>query len=1178
MRKRIHMCCAAGWLVAIAAAWAGAPTAEDLAAGFAEPPDAARPGVYWFFMDGNQDREAMTADLEAMHKAGLRKALFMEVNIGVPRGPVDFMSEPWQENFAHAVRTADRLGMEIILSTGPGWAGAGGPWVDPARSMQHLCASSATVTGPGPFAAKLPIPPPRAPSAFAGLSPELARQRDAWHADVAVLAFPTPAPAAPPELLDIKALYETQPYSIWKHVPRYVPSRADHPAAPAAAVVDPARILDLTDRLQPDGSLAWDVPPGEWTVMRFAARNNSVTTRPAPNPGHGFETDKFSAGAFAHHFQQFHQKLLDKVGPRRPGRGWTALHLDSWESSSQNWSAAFRGEFRKRRGYDPQPYYPAYAGLWVGSREITERFLWDLRKTAQELLIENHARVIRRHAHENGMYYSSQFYDMNPAGDLDLGAVADVPSCEFWNEAVDSVYSVVEGASIAHTMGRPVLRAEAFTARTGYRQNPADLKNQTDWAFAMGINDFVISTFQHQPLGLDGPKPGMAFGPYGINWHRNQTFWSMVKPYHDYIARCGWMLRQGASVADILYLTPEGAPHIFMPPDDAMVGSGILREKMNRGFDAVSPDILMARAKAEDGKIAFPGGSSYRLLILPRQETMTPELLEKIDSLVRRGATVMGPPPRKSPSLSDHPRGDRRVRELADKMWGGGTTPEQLIERRHGRGRILWGGEAATPTADLLRDHAQWIWAPEGNPAASAPGGATRHFRRIIPVDPRRTLLSAQVQLTADNEFTVRVNGAVVAQGDDFRTVYTADITARLKAGDNEMTVAAVNTGSDPNPAGLIAVVQVRYADGTSEVWGTDESWRVAEAPGAEETPAMTLGPAGMAPWNLGASRPQELYPSYASVVAWLEGQGVAPVFASTGPVRHHQRRTKTHDLFFVANREAQAVEAPGVFRTDGAAPELWHPVTGERRPLPQWTVQDGGVSVPLRFAGHEGYFIVFDRTAASAAPVAAGVNFPEEDALAAIEGPYMVKFAPAWGGPNEPVRFDKLVAWNAHEDPRIRYYSGEACYQTTFDRPAGMVEGRRVFLDLGVVHKLARVKLNGKDLGIVWTPPYRVDVTGHLRPAGNELEVTVVNTWVNRLIGDEQPGSKGARQLRWENGLLEGRTWPAGRYTFTTNAGVQAGSPLQDSGLLGPVRLVRAGAEQERGTHEARGVGRKKE
>jgi hypothetical protein len=173
-------------------ALASSPLERD----FLSPPDSARPGVYWYFMDGNQDREAMTADLESMHKAGMRKAVFLEVNLGMPRGPVDFMSEEWQENFAHAVRKADRLGMEIILGTGPGWAGAGGPWVDPARSMQHLCSSSVRVTGPGPCTEKLPVPAPRKPTAFAGLSAELAETRNAWHADVAVLAFPTPAETA----------------------------------------------------------------------------------------------------------------------------------------------------------------------------------------------------------------------------------------------------------------------------------------------------------------------------------------------------------------------------------------------------------------------------------------------------------------------------------------------------------------------------------------------------------------------------------------------------------------------------------------------------------------------------------------------------------------------------------------------------------------------------------------------------------------------------------------------------------------------------------------------------------------------------------------------------------------------------------------------------------------------
>jgi hypothetical protein len=169
---------AAGFLAATLLSPLAAVHAADLASGFVNPPDSARPGVYWYFMDGNQDRAAMTADLEAMHKAGLRKALFLEVNIGVPRGPVDFMSEQWQENFAHAVRTADRLGMEIILGTGPGWCGAGGPWIDPARSMQHLQASSVEIAGPGPFAGKLPIPPPRKPPQKGSRSAGKAKRRN----------------------------------------------------------------------------------------------------------------------------------------------------------------------------------------------------------------------------------------------------------------------------------------------------------------------------------------------------------------------------------------------------------------------------------------------------------------------------------------------------------------------------------------------------------------------------------------------------------------------------------------------------------------------------------------------------------------------------------------------------------------------------------------------------------------------------------------------------------------------------------------------------------------------------------------------------------------------------------------------------------------------------------------
>jgi hypothetical protein len=954
--------------------------------------------------------------------------------------------------------------------------------------------------------------------------------------------------------LDVKALYETQPYSIWKHVPRYVPSLADHPAAPANAVIDPSRILDLTDRLRPDGSLDWEVPPGDWTVMRFAARNNSVTTRPAPAPGHGFESDKFNPEAFAHHFKEFHQKLLDRIGPRRPGRGLSALHLDSWESSSQNWTAAFRDEFRKRRGYDPQPYFPAYAGLVVGSSEITERFLWDLRKTAQELLLENHAEVIRDHAHKNGMYYSSQFYDMNPAGNLDLGSVADVPNCEFWAEAYDTVYSVIEGASIAHTMGRPVLRAESFTAMSGYRQSPPDLKNQTDWALGMGINDFIIHTYQHQPLGLNGPKPGMTFGGHGINWHRNQTFWPMVAPYHDYLARCGQMLRQGVSVADILYLTPEGAPHIFEPPADAMHDEGLLREKKSYGFDAVSPRILMARAKAEQGRIAFPGGTSYRVLVLPRQETMTPELLATLETLVSQGITVIGNPPRKSPSLANHPKCDEQVSAMADKIWGGHGAPQQTTEHQYGKGLVIRDRVPSSAAIGLLGKHGQWIWANEGSPALATPAGVTRYFRKTISVDPQRTLRVAKAFVTADNEFTLHVNGEEIAAGNDFNKVVSAEIQAHLKPGDNTVTVVVVNTGTAPNPAGLIAAVVLQYTDGSSVELFSDETWKVAMTAGGEESPAQVLGPAAMSPWNLKVPDIL-LYPDYEVTAEWLQREGIAPAFTSTGPVRHHQRRTPERDIFFVANREPKPIEATAVFRTDGCAPELWNPVTGERRPLPQFTVETNTVSLPLQFAAHESYFVVFNRSAPRSAPSSPALNFSKETLLAAVKGPFEVKFDAEWGGPAKPVVFETLQLWNQHADEGIRYYSGEATYRTTFNAPD--TEKRQVFLDLGVVHKLARVKLNGRDLGIVWTPPYRVDVTEALRPTGNQLEVTVVNTWVNRLVGDKQPENSGVRTLVWENGLIGGKPQAAGRYTFSTNAGVNADTPLQESGLVGPVTLI---------------------
>ena len=133
----------------------GAANGATLEEEFRNPPDSARPGVYWYFMDGNLNREEMTADLESMKEAGLGNLVFLEVYVGVPRGPVKFMSEPWQELFAHAVAEAERLGIDITLGAGPGWTGSGGPWVKAEQSMQHLVFSVVETKGPENFTALL---------------------------------------------------------------------------------------------------------------------------------------------------------------------------------------------------------------------------------------------------------------------------------------------------------------------------------------------------------------------------------------------------------------------------------------------------------------------------------------------------------------------------------------------------------------------------------------------------------------------------------------------------------------------------------------------------------------------------------------------------------------------------------------------------------------------------------------------------------------------------------------------------------------------------------------------------------------------------------------------------------------------------------------------------------------
>jgi hypothetical protein len=243
-----------------------------------------------------------------------------------------------------------------------------------------------------------------------------------------------------------------------------------------------------------------------------------------------------------------------------------------------------------------------------------------------------------------------------------------------------------------------------------------------------------------------------------------------------------------------------------------------------------------------------------------------------------------------------------------------------------------------------------------------------------------------------------------------------------------------------------------------------------------------------------------------------------------------HRRDGKT-EIYFVRNQHSVAVSVRAIFRVAGLQPELWDPMSGTHRDARAFRQEGKLTTVPLEFGPYGSIFVIFRRPAAGNRE---GHNFPRYVVAGEVNGPWTVSFDPKWGGPAS-VPFDTLVSWTSRKEEGIRYYSGTATYRTEFGRPAG---NGRLAIDLGRVANLAEVRLNGKNLGVIWAPPFRVEITDAVKDRGNQLEVDVVNTWYNRLILDQ--------------------TLPAEQRLTRTNVQLPKDSKPQESGLLGPVRIMR--------------------
>jgi hypothetical protein len=462
------------------------------------------------------------------------------------------------------------------------------------------------------------------------------------------------------------------------------------PEVPASATVDLDTVVDLTTRMDADGRLKWDVPPGTWLIQRMGYVPTGARNRPATGPGSGLEADKLSAEHMEAYFHGYLDPIAARLGPLFGG-SLQYLVMDSWEAGMQNWTDAMTEEFQRRRGYDPTPYLPAMTGYVVGSAGISDRFLWDFRRTLADLWAENHYGTMRRllEAQGLGLYSEAAGVSLEIPEDtlLDKKNVT-IPMAEFWVRDLHPrlmYYQDVRGAaSAAHVYGKPLVAAESFTG--GGYESPFSLKKVSDYWLAQGINRMVFHTSAHQPLDT---KPGNTM--VGTHINRNITWAEEARPLMRYFARQLFMLQQGRFVADVAYLLDEGAPST-----PAIWGAGTRpAPSVGHDYDFMNADVLLNLTSVDaDGRIVLPSGMRYRLLILPESTRMRPALLRKIRELVEGGATVLGPRPTASPSLTGYPQANAEVRELAAAIWGDLDGISRTI-RYVGKGRVVWGRSPA---------------------------------------------------------------------------------------------------------------------------------------------------------------------------------------------------------------------------------------------------------------------------------------------------------------------------------------------------------------------------------------------------------------------------------------------------------------------------------------------------
>jgi len=1098
------------WIVAFLGLWtASAAGWEDQA--FLNPPPEARVRAYWWWLNGNVTKAAITRDLEEMAAKGFGGALICDAggaaqdgNDQVPHGP-DFFSPEWCELYQHALREAGRLGLEMSLNIQSGW-NLGGPMVPPEDAPKKLVWSETHVTGPAQIERQLPLPQHR---------PELYR-------DVAVVAYPLKRDPAPDK------------------VPVTVSASSGQLEHPASHASDDVSETYWVSSGATEGKGPTRQRP-EWLEFRFekpvAVAGFSVQGRPGYGPTEGEllasddGTTWRSVQAFtvkggkqpkatfdavrAAHFRLMFYHAADPRFPQSPrnvqvaeaqlvGDGGIVLNVaKARHRPIQMWPQKALHKALSFSAPDTTPLLeelPAEPGEedtraadvvdLTAQLESDGTLRWDAPAGQWEILrfgctLNDHCRVSTCSDGWDG-------YALDP---FDKQAFA-----KYWQQVVEPLiedagplagtalkYLHTDSWEVEVANWTPALREE-FRARRGYDLIP----------FLPVIAGRIVDSRPASNRFLHDFRKTM--GDLAVDNH--------YRPFSE------WAHRHG------LLLHPEsGGPHAV--PVDSLRCLGMNDAPMSE-FWAWS-----WRHRVGDTNRFFVKQPASAAHTYGRQLVLA------------EGFTTIGPHWQETLWDNLKPAFDQAACEGLNRLvWHAfvcspaemGLPGQQYFAGTHLNPNSRWWPKSSPFFAYLNRCQFLLLQGRFVADAVYYYGDHVPNFAQLKRSDPARVLPGYDYDVATEEVVLTRMNvrdgQIVLPDGMSYRVLVLPEQPAIslpvLRKVKESVAAGATVIGAKPQHAtGLqdFPDCDAEVARLANELWGD-----APDQAGGEHRCGQ-----GRVIWGKTA---REV----------LLADGIQPDFEFAGGdaetvLDYIHRRDGEAEIYFVANRGNRGEEASCTFRVSGKLPELFDPLTGQTRPLTVYSQADGRTTVPLQFAPCGSWFVIFRKPATAPASVE-GSNFPPYAPAHTLAGPWQVSFDPRWGGP-ESVEFAELTDWTKRAEDGIRFYSGAATYRRTFDLPDSLQSaGRPLVLDLGVVKQLAEVRLNGRHLGVLWAAPFRVNVSEAIRPAGNALEIEVVNFWPNRVIGDQS--------------LPEDK-----RLTRTNVRKLTKDTPLVESGLLGPVQIM---------------------